>query len=84
MRDTLKILHTIKTKTHNIVPDHHIPPPPPPPPNKISSVPTGKIKKKNIEGKGTPLNITAVEVVVAGEKPGAEQAGSAWTAAAVE
>ena len=74
MRNKLKILHTTKTKTTiNKVPDqpdHHIPPP-----NKISSVRTGK--SKTIEGKGTPLKITAVEVVEAGGKPGAGRAGPA-------
>ena len=45
-----------------MVPDHHIPPP-----NKISSVLTGKIE--TIEGKGTPLRITAVKVVEAAGKP---------------
>ena len=32
---------------------------------------------KTIEGKGTPLKITAVEVVEAGGKPGAGRAGPA-------
>ena len=75
MWNTLKRLHTTKTKTtinktRNIVPDHHIPPQ-----NKMSSVRTGKMK--TIEGKGTPLKITAVEVVEAGAKPGAGRAGPA-------
>ena len=79
MWNTLKRLHTTKTKTtinktQNIVPDHHIPPPPPPT-NKMSSVRTGKMK--TIEGKGIPLKITAVEVVEVGAKPGAGQAGPA-------
>ena len=72
MRNTLKILHTTEIKTtinknKNIVLYHHIPPP-----NKISSVHTGK--RKIIEGKGTTLKITAVEVVEAGGKPGVVRA----------
>ena len=63
-------IKTTINKNKNIVPCHHIPPPPPP--NKISSVRTGK--RKTIEGKGTPLKITAVEVVEAGGKPGAVRA----------
>ena len=84
MRNILKILHTTESKTtitknKNIVPYHHIPPPPQ---NKISSVRTGK--RKTIEGKGTPLNITPVEVVEADGKPGAVRAEPASTATAVE
>ena len=76
MRNTLKILHTTKTKTTiNKTQKHGTRSPHPPPPNKISSVLTGKIE--TIEGKGTPLRITAVEVVEATGKPGAGRAGPA-------
>ena len=61
MWNTLKRLHSTRS--------------PHPPPNKMSNVRTGKMK--TIEGKGTPLKITAVEVVEAGAKPGAGRAGPA-------
>ena len=67
MQNTLKRRHTTKTKT-TINKTH-------PPPNKISSVRTGNMK--TIEGKGTPLRITVVEVVEAAGKPGAGRAGPA-------
>ena len=78
MLNETKILHKYenKNKTKQKL-DHH---PLPPPLNKISSVPTGN--KQTVEVKGTPLVITAVVVVVAGERLGAVRSGPARTAAA--
>ena len=84
MRNSKKnILHTAKTKTAiNKTQKTEYPITTSPPPKQNIQCPHWQ--DKNIEGKGTPLNITAVEVVVAGAKLGAERAGPAWTAAAIE